>query len=193
MSIPSDQFWEIVEGHAHVWRAVFRRAAEIDDPDALLNDLRLRLWRAWCRQAFTCHGQIIGYGNRAASSVLADAYRAYRVYRVMESLDRAVASSPDGEPLAGQYASDADTPEAAERADWRQSFWATLDPVLTTDADRVAVRTLAADIPPAQVVALFPALFPAANQVYSARKNFKARIAARPDTLQALRELRATA
>lgn len=175
--------WGIIESHANRLGGV--AAGHGADPEDALQDMRLKVWRAAAsgRATFPTPGALVGYASSAMRTVAIDAHRA------------AAASMRAGVTVSFAEADRARhaTPPAdahAQRADWRRRFWDALRPALPTARARVAIGSIAVDVPPRLVAAWWPHLFVDETDVYNERRNAMGRIRRSPAIVAALRELR---
>jgi DNA-directed RNA polymerase specialized sigma24 family protein len=192
MELSEDTFWEVFNAHTPRWYSRMIHTAAGCDFDQMMQDLRLRVWRAYARHQFQSTGQIVNYGEVALRHVTIDALRHNKSGRVIVPIDMAInASGPD-------------TPErSASQAAWRAQFWDVLRPHLRDARERIAIGTLAVEHTNAysskigtgyfrasQVAAEWPHLFADATDVSNVRRYVLGRIRRNKDTLSLLSKLR---
>jgi hypothetical protein len=170
-----ESWWIEFEAHAPRFRASMRRAAWGSDADEMVNDLRLRVWRAAQAGAFDGRtpGAMIAYASQAAPHVAVDA----RLYAARSRhSSRAGTWAPTcsaGMESELERIVDGYDPD---RRTWREQFWTILSPLLRTPAERVAVGCFAAGIMPKVAVQHWPHLFADVAAVYADQKRAVSRI-----------------
>lgn len=173
-----DDLWTTFDAHAVRWGAIMRRIAYGCEVDEMLNDLRVRVWRAHADGSFDGRtvGAMVAYANVAARHVAIDALKGAGVafhrgaHVWAPTCDASMPIS-----LEAEIAPDAPALDA-ERREWRARFWSILTPMLRTPQERIAVGCFAAGILPKQIVEHRPELFRDAAEVYAAQRRAMNRI-----------------
>lgn len=173
--ISDDAFWSAFDAHTPRWYSQMIHGAFECDFDRMMQDLRLKVWRAYARGQFEATGQIIAYGNTACASVITDALRHQKVHNLLTPLDLAIGVAQR------------ETPEDCATHDaWRAQFWEVLKDHLKTPAERIAIGTIAIEMPPRVVAERWPHLFASIASVYNTRRNALGRLRRSPEMAQFL-------
>lgn len=170
--------WGIIDAHANRLGGV--AAGRGAEPEDALQEMRLKVWRAAAtgRATFPTPGALVGYANSAMYSVAIDARRraAVRIDALRAPLD------------AADWRGVGSPSPAAD--DWRRALWDELRPHLRSEAEEVAILTLAEGTPLREAARCWPGLFTDERAVFNARRNVMGRIQRSAATIAALRELR---